>query len=153
MRARKPFALHLPAAGLATAGLLAACLAAAAPIDPAWRVAGMTGDPFAPAVTVYFDATRLAADADGIAVQALWSFAAPQGPSGYRAMRADVRMRCAHDDSATIRASFHADADGSGPAVGWYAPEALAWVAVEPRTLGAGLMRAVCTEARRRGMS
>ena len=148
----RPLARFAPGAAAAT---LAAtlCTAAAAPTDPAWRVAGMTGDPFAPAVTVYFDATRLSAQADGIAVQALWSFAAPQGKTGYRAMRADVRLRCAEGDAATLRASFHADADGSGPAVASYAPETLAFVTVEPRTLGAGLMQAVCTEARRRGMS
>jgi hypothetical protein len=137
----------------ATAVLACAGAAAAVPADPAWRVAGIAGDPFAPDVTVYFDATRLAAGPDGLAVRSLWSYASPQGASGYRAMRADVRVRCADDDSATVHASFHADVDGRGPEVDSYSAETLAWTAVQPRTLGAGLIRAACAEARRRGLA
>lgn len=140
--------------GLLAAGALAcACAVSAAPADPAWRVAGTAGDPFAPSVTVYFDAAGLDPAPEGLVVRALWSYAAPQGPAAYRAMRADVRVRCSRDDSATLRASFHADVDGRGPAVGWYSPEAVTWTAVEPRTLGAGLIEAVCAEARRRGLA
>jgi hypothetical protein len=115
-------------------------------------VAATGGDPFAPAVTVYFDASRLDAVGDALTVRTLWAFAAPQPPAGHRAMRAEVRLRCGADAAATIAASFHADAEASGPVLGHFAPDTIEWAAMAPRSIGALLLESACAEARRRGV-
>jgi hypothetical protein len=136
---------------------VAACLALPAVAQtadaPEWRVASVSGDPFAPDVVVYYDATRLGRAAGGeLMVRALWSYAAPQGERGYRSMLADVEMRCATAGTATTRASFHADARAQGASAGVFEPGELRWTAVEPKTVGDALLRAACADARRRGL-
>jgi hypothetical protein len=138
-------------ATLALAGALPAT--ASVEIDAAWRVAATGGDPFSPAVTVYFDPTGLAAAGDTLAVRTLWIFAEPQAPAGHRAMRADVRMRCSAAAAATVAASFHADPDARGTALARYEPTTIEWAAIAPRSLGALLLQSACAEAHRRGVS
>ncbi len=152
MRPGRAFAaLALVAVPFAAAPL--PCTAApAAGLDAAWRVAATGGDPFSPAVTVYFDAAGLTRAGEALAVRTLWTFAAPQPPTGHRAMRADVRVRCAALSAATVAASFHADAEAQGPALARYEPDATEWTAIAPRSIGALLVQSACAEARRRGV-
>jgi hypothetical protein len=131
--------------------LLAALAAAAAEPPPPWRIAVTGGDPFAPDVAVYFDAARLAADDGALSVHALWRYREPQPPTGHRAMLAEVRIRCS-GEAATVRASLFADASAAGAPLARFAPDALEWTAVVPKTLGDGLRSAACAEGVRRGL-
>lgn len=132
--------------------LLAACSAAAHEPGPPWRIAATGGDPFTPQVEVYFDAARLAAADGALAVRSLWRYSEPQPPDGHRAMLADVRIRCS-GEAATVHASLFADPAAAGAPLARFEPERLDWTAVVPKTLGAALLAAACTEAQRRGVA